>query len=116
MVKAAGEVYKLTVYVGDRLDEAAAAYSAALTLTGLGSIASSTGPAPSNGDFTLTTVSYTTVGADIGRTLGISLSSTGSQANWDVVSLSKVPLPAAAWLFGSAILGLVTVARRKQQA
>lgn len=31
-----------------------------------------------------------------------------------VWSPSAVPLPAAAWLFGSAILGLVGVARRKQ--
>ena len=29
------------------------------------------------------------------------------------VNVSAVPLPAAAWLFGSALLGLVTVARRK---
>jgi hypothetical protein len=28
--------------------------------------------------------------------------------------LPSVPLPAAAWLFGSALLGLVTVSRRKQ--
>lgn len=28
-------------------------------------------------------------------------------------NVSAVPLPAAAWLFGSALLGLVTVARRK---
>lgn len=30
-----------------------------------------------------------------------------------VTTASPVPLPAAAWLFGSALLGLVTVARRK---
>ena len=29
------------------------------------------------------------------------------------LSISAVPLPAAAWLFGSALLGLVAVARRK---
>ena len=31
-------------------------------------------------------------------------------------TLSAVPLPAAAWLFGSALLGLVVVARRKAAA
>ena len=31
----------------------------------------------------------------------------------DNVSITAVPLPAAAWLFGSALLGLVTVARCK---
>jgi hypothetical protein len=30
------------------------------------------------------------------------------------IGVSAVPLPAAAWLFGSALLGLVTVARRRQ--
>ena len=30
------------------------------------------------------------------------------------VLINPVPLPAAAWLFGSAILGLVGAARRKQ--
>ena len=29
-------------------------------------------------------------------------------------TVSAIPLPAAAWLFGSALLGLVTVARRKR--
>lgn len=32
------------------------------------------------------------------------------------VELSQVPLPAAAWLFGSALLGLVGIGRRKQRS
>ena len=36
-----------------------------------------------------------------------------NSGSFDVV-VNQVPLPAAAWLFGSALLGLVTVARRKQ--
>ena len=32
------------------------------------------------------------------------------------VTLTAVPLPPAVWLFGSALLGLVTVARRKKRA
>lgn len=32
------------------------------------------------------------------------------------LSVTAVPLPAAAWLFGSAVLGLSLVSRRKQQA
>lgn len=32
------------------------------------------------------------------------------------VSVNAVPLPAAAWLFGSALLGLVTVSRRRAAA
>lgn len=38
-------------------------------------------------------------------------SDTGNQTY--VASVSSVPLPAAAWLFGSALLGLASVARRK---
>ena len=33
--------------------------------------------------------------------------------NCSVTSVSAVPLPAAAWLFGSGIIGLVGLARRK---
>jgi hypothetical protein len=33
----------------------------------------------------------------------------------DDVSLTAVPVPAAVWLFGSGILGLVGVARRRKQ-
>lgn len=42
----------------------------------------------------------------------------GDQPNWDLmfqtqVAASAVPVPAAAWLLGSGLLGLVGVARRK---
>lgn len=33
----------------------------------------------------------------------------------DIVNTSIVPLPAAAWMFGAALLGLVSVARRRQK-
>ena len=39
--------------------------------------------------------------------------STGSVLTVDV---APVPLPAAAWLFGSALLGIVTISRRRKQA
>jgi hypothetical protein len=32
----------------------------------------------------------------------------------DIVSTSTVPLPAAAWMFGAALFGLLSVARRRQ--
>ena len=35
---------------------------------------------------------------------------------WDGASLTAVPVPAAVWLFGSGILGLIGVARRRKQA
>ena len=40
----------------------------------------------------------------------------GSSANFDFVAPAAVPVPAAVWLFGSGLLGLVGVARRKKTA
>ena len=39
----------------------------------------------------------------------------GQQLNADTVNTSIVPLPAAAWMFGAALLGIVSVARRRQK-
>ncbi|MCX2982947.1 VPLPA-CTERM sorting domain-containing protein [Halieaceae bacterium IMCC14734] len=38
----------------------------------------------------------------------------GGSLFWDDVSVSEVPLPAAAWLFGSALMGLVGMSRRRK--
>jgi hypothetical protein len=38
----------------------------------------------------------------------------GGSLFWDDVSLTAVPVPAAVWLFGSGLLGLVGVARRRR--
>ncbi|MFC1589229.1 VPLPA-CTERM sorting domain-containing protein [Pseudomonadota bacterium] len=40
----------------------------------------------------------------------------GFNANFDFVAPAAVPVPAAVWLFGSGLLGLVGVARRKKSA
>jgi hypothetical protein len=41
----------------------------------------------------------------------------GVTGNWTITGVvSAVPVPAAAWLFGSGLLGLVGVARRRRAA
>ncbi|MBT8117404.1 MAG: VPLPA-CTERM sorting domain-containing protein, partial [Gammaproteobacteria bacterium] len=39
---------------------------------------------------------------------------TGLEAGLDNVRLNPIPVPAALWLFGSGLLGLVGIARRRQ--
>jgi hypothetical protein len=39
---------------------------------------------------------------------------TGNGFSFDSVTVETVPIPAAAWLFGSALLGLAGIARRKK--
>ena len=51
----------------------------------------------------------------------VTATTTGSDDAWiqkklTFVAVSEVPLPAAAWLFGSALLGLVAVGRRRRAA
>ncbi|WP_415355120.1 VPLPA-CTERM sorting domain-containing protein [Halioglobus sp. Uisw_031] len=38
----------------------------------------------------------------------------GQVLDSDIVSTSVVPLPAAAWMFGAALFGLLSIARRRQ--
>jgi len=38
----------------------------------------------------------------------------GGSLFWDDVSLTAVPVPAAVWLFGSGLLGLIGIARRRK--
>jgi hypothetical protein len=46
----------------------------------------------------------------------LSFTPTGESSNllMDSVSYGAVPIPASAWLFGSGLLGLVGMARRKK--
>jgi len=74
-----------------------------------GSLASGTG------DFSLITVTGLGIGAG---NLGIRLAEvSGGQTLFDAVTLETVvPAPAAVWLFGSGLLGLFGISRRKKAA
>ena len=49
-----------------------------------------------------------------GYLVNIQHSSSGNDALWSITQASVVPVPAAAWLFGSGMLGLIATARRKK--
>ncbi|MCG3170775.1 MAG: hypothetical protein CALGDGBN_02343 [Pseudomonadales bacterium] len=113
----AGYTYTLAVMVGTRNTAYGAPYDGAkISLLGGTSVLASTQLAtpPSAGGWSLLTLDFTAALADAGKTLQIRLEGmgTGSQTNFDNVSLTAVPLPAAAWLFGSALLGLGLAKRR----
>ena len=74
------------------------------------------------GDFTVATIQFQAIGG-LWSTSGLTLTeyalnpwaSDGSAINPDYIngSVSIVPVPAAVWLFGSGLLGLLGFARRK---
>ena len=47
---------------------------------------------------------------------GFADASTSSQLGQYGIDISQVPVPAAAWLFGSGLIGLIGIARRKKAA
>jgi len=83
-------------------------------------LASDTSLAPELGQFLTSTVTWTapdSLGGLAYDRLGIGLVNLGSvQVNFDDVRLEAVPIPAAAWLFGSGLLGMVGIARKKKAA
>lgn len=56
----------------------------------------------------------TVAGASQNGASAIDLDALGQVLDSDIVNTSIVPLPAAAWMFGAALLGLMGVARRRQ--
>jgi len=68
-----------------------------------------------------THVTYTGLTADINNEIQVAITE-NNQANFAYLNgfqlkeITAVPVPAAAWLFGSGVLGLVGIARRKKAA
>jgi hypothetical protein len=88
---------------------------ACMNLSPSGGLPLITDVAPNTNDFVANT------GGTIGGTQMIDGPFTANNANFDITSLtltdlqiSQIPVPAAVWLFGSGLLGLVGVARRKK--
>lgn len=81
-------------------------------------------------DFSIATLTFDAVAAgNTPATLGLSLSALWLDGDWNVerpvsgitlvpttINVNAVPVPPAVWLFGSGLLGLVGVARRRQAA
>ena len=123
-----------TIAVGDTYDGATCAVSGACALPASDGIKKGKYPI---GPVPIATSSFNTVGQNgFGTTLGmLSLGTddgiggspmdngpfSGYNANFDMTSvtvtnISTIPVPAAVWLFGSGLIGLVGVARRRKHA
>ena len=78
-----------------------------------------TGTPNPGGNGTATTFMFSSTDNDSDGTLGVPMAENGpfafNNANFSVKGeLTAVPIPAAAWLFGSGLIGLVGVARRRK--
>jgi hypothetical protein len=109
--------YTLGVSVGQRTDAALTSYYIEL-LVGSTIVASTTSPIPGPGTFVLVTAAYNSGTSPGGQDLSIVLgASGGGQADYDNVTLntasSTVPEPPSLMMFGSGIVGLAGVLRRK---
>ena len=116
--------YTLQVDVGKRLDLPGTDWSYSVDLI----IANTSGPSgilaqdfgllsPNPGQFLTSTVTYTapSTGTVLGSQLAIRLRNWDTeQVNFDNVRLTAVPLPAAVYLFGIGLLGLIGIARREK--
>ncbi|MHB8256710.1 MAG: VPLPA-CTERM sorting domain-containing protein [Acidiferrobacterales bacterium] len=63
---------------------------------------------------TVVPTGYTPTQTGVGGSPMIAGPFPGDNANFDITSMTVVPVPAAVWLLGSGLLGLVGVARRKR--
>jgi len=113
----AGNTYTLTVDIGQRADEPGIG-TAALLINGNTYLA--TGTAPTLGNWSVYTATYTSLSADIGDSISIVLSANGPQGDFDNVQLNSAlfvaPEPSTSVLLGLglALVALSRTVRRKR--
>lgn len=78
----------------------------------LGSFTSATPPIPTN--IPAEVFSFAATSARYIRLEIINSHGDGNNINIGEIAVSAIPIPAAAWLFGSGLLGLIGIARRKK--
>jgi len=109
-----GDTYTLQVEILHRTDVPMTGI-AQLTVNGV-VVATATGMDPGPGKWSNWTALFTATPAEAGQELGILLSGTGQQADFDYVQLegaSPISEPGTLAVFGSGLFGLATMLRRK---
>jgi hypothetical protein len=106
--------YTLTVDVGLRSDLPGSALGIVELLIG-NTIITATGTAPTPGNWSVYTATYHSTAADAGKTLGITLTSTGNQGDFDKVALdgTAIPEPATTLLAGLGAIALAAFKRKR---
>ena len=110
-----GDVYTLMVDIGFRK---IAAFDGTVDLLINGVRYVATGSAPSQGNWSTYTATYTGLAADAGKSITIELGTTGIEGDFDDVRLSDnalaaTPEPGSLVLLGSGLLGLAGFVRRR---
>jgi len=110
----AGQTYDLSAFVGRRLDVYYAAPTVQLLING-NVVATATGATPAKGDWLDWTTSYTATAGQAGQSIEVLLTAPGAQSDFDEVSLTVVPEPAAWALMVLGLAGAGAALRNRRR-